>query len=102
MEMRDSRFLRPPVTSVVAGAGKSLADPAAGDTAATNLSSSSGSSSSICTPDFLSQVNAAIKWQPALGEWNRTRAFTGCCFRPRVLVLFDALTVQIERLGAYF
>jgi len=51
---------------------------------------------------FLSQVNAAIKRQRPLGEWNRARAFSGCCFRPRVLVQFDALTVQIEWLGAYF
>ncbi|KAL6909427.1 hypothetical protein ACP4OV_001708 [Aristida adscensionis] len=68
MEKRDSRFLRPPAISAAAGAGKSLADPAAGDTAATNLSASSGSSSSTSTSDFLSQLNAAIKRQKAFGS----------------------------------
>ncbi|KAL6637691.1 hypothetical protein ACP70R_025263 [Stipagrostis hirtigluma subsp. patula] len=68
--MNDNRFLRPPATSAAAGAGKGIATPTAGDTAATNLSSSSGSSSSstTSTPDFLSQVHAAIKRQRPLGS----------------------------------
>ncbi|KAJ1293973.1 hypothetical protein BS78_01G110900 [Paspalum vaginatum] len=79
MESRDS-FLRPPTPSYAAGvsAGKSITAPAGGDTAATNLTSSSGSSSSLTLspPRFLDQLHAAVKRQRPLGtvHSNRPRA----------------------------
>ncbi|KAJ1293977.1 hypothetical protein BS78_01G110900 [Paspalum vaginatum] len=77
MESRDS-FLRPPTPSYAAGvsAGKSITAPAGGDTAATNLTSSSGSSSSLTLspPRFLDQLHAAVKRQRPLVHSNRPRA----------------------------
>jgi serine/threonine-protein kinase TTK/MPS1 len=71
MERRDN-FLRPPAAE---DTGKSVTFPSVGDTSNTNLSSSTGSSSSSLTldpPDFLSQVHAACKRQRPLGEFART------------------------------
>ncbi|XP_062214846.1 serine/threonine-protein kinase MPS1-like isoform X2 [Phragmites australis] len=73
MESRDN-FLRPPTPSSAAGAsaGKGLTIPTAGDTAATNLTSSSGSSSSLTLSPpalgFLHQVHAAVKRQRPHGS----------------------------------
>ncbi|KAF8733768.1 hypothetical protein HU200_014615 [Digitaria exilis] len=72
MESRDS-FLRPPAPSYAAGASarKGTTTPTGGDTAASNLTSSSGSSTSrTLSPNdnFLKQVNAAIKRQRPLGS----------------------------------
>ncbi|PAN45473.1 hypothetical protein PAHAL_9G122000 [Panicum hallii] len=71
MESRDS-FLRPPTPSHAAGAstGKGITVPTGGDTAASNLTSSSGSSSSLTLspPHFLRQIHAAVKRQRPLGS----------------------------------
>ncbi|CAL4926881.1 unnamed protein product [Urochloa decumbens] len=71
MESRD-RFLRPPTPSNAAGAssGKGITVPTGGDTAASNLTSSSGSSSSLTysPPAFLKQLNAAVKRQRPVGS----------------------------------
>ncbi|KAM0893620.1 hypothetical protein ACQ4PT_024982 [Festuca glaucescens] len=67
MERRDN-FLRPPAAE---DTGKSVTFPNIGDTNNTNLSSSTGSSSSSISldpPDFLSQVHAACKRQRPLGS----------------------------------
>ncbi|WVZ60212.1 hypothetical protein U9M48_010263 [Paspalum notatum var. saurae] len=70
MESRDS-FLRPPTPAYAtrAGALKGVTVPAGGDTAASNLTSSSGSSSSLTLspPHFLEQIHAAVKRQRPLG-----------------------------------
>ncbi|KAG2546547.1 serine/threonine-protein kinase MPS1-like isoform X5 [Panicum virgatum] len=70
MESRDS-FLRPPTPSHAAGAsaGKGITVPTGGDTAASNLTSSSGSSSSLTLSphNFLRELNAAVKRQRPLG-----------------------------------
>ncbi|CAN6303779.1 unnamed protein product [Urochloa humidicola] len=70
MESRD-RFLRPPTPSNAAGAGasKGITVPTGGDTAAGNLTSSSGSSSSLTysPPGFLNDLNAAVKRQRPVG-----------------------------------
>nr|CAB3493543.1 unnamed protein product [Digitaria exilis] len=78
MESRDS-FLRPPAPSYAAGASarKGTTTPTGGDTAASNLTSSSGSSTSrTLSPNdnFLKQVNAAIKRQRPLVLSNVPRA----------------------------
>ncbi|CAN6292194.1 unnamed protein product [Urochloa humidicola] len=71
MESRD-RFLRPPTPSNAAGASasKGIAVPTSGDTAAGNLTSSSGSSSSLTfsPPDLLKDLNAALKRQRPFGS----------------------------------
>ncbi|OEL14494.1 Serine/threonine-protein kinase mph1 [Dichanthelium oligosanthes] len=71
MESRDS-FLRPPTPSHAAGAsaGKGIPVPTGGDTAAANLTSSSGSSSSLTLSPhhFLKQIHAAVKRQRPLGS----------------------------------
>uniref|UniRef100_A0ACD6A453 Uncharacterized protein n=1 Tax=Avena sativa TaxID=4498 RepID=A0ACD6A453_AVESA len=66
MERRDN-FLRPPAADET---GKSITFPAVGDTSTTNLSSSSGSSSSLSLEplDFLSQLHAACKRQRPPGS----------------------------------
>ncbi|XP_066328623.1 serine/threonine-protein kinase MPS1-like [Miscanthus floridulus] len=70
MENRDS-FPRPPAPSYAPGTGavKGIAVPTGGDTAATNLTSSSGSSSSLTLspPRFLQQIHAAVKRQRPFG-----------------------------------
>lgn len=71
MERRDN-FLQPPAAAAApaAGGGKGLPVPATGD--ATNLTSSSSSTSSLTLspPDFLRQVQAALKRHRPTGEWN--------------------------------
>ncbi|XP_037428933.1 serine/threonine-protein kinase MPS1-like isoform X3 [Triticum dicoccoides] len=68
---RRGKFLRPPAPDDAAAAGRSATFPAAGDTGHTNLTSSSGSSSSSTVTgdplDFLGQIHAACKRQRPLG-----------------------------------
>uniref|UniRef100_A0A804M2K2 Protein kinase domain-containing protein n=1 Tax=Zea mays TaxID=4577 RepID=A0A804M2K2_MAIZE len=70
MENRDS-FTRPPAPSYAHGTqtAKGVAVPTGGDTAATNLTSSSGLSSSLTLspPHFLQQIHAAVKRQRPFG-----------------------------------
>ncbi|XP_051178790.1 uncharacterized protein [Lolium perenne] len=75
MEMRGN-FLRPPAAE---DTGKSVTFPNIGDANCTNLSSSTGSSSSSLSldpPDFLSQVHAACKRQrpPGSAQFKPPRA----------------------------
>ncbi|KAM3310677.1 hypothetical protein ACQJBY_031386 [Aegilops geniculata] len=72
---RRGNFLRPPAPDDAAAAGRSNTFPAAGDTGHTNLTSSSGSSSSSTVTgdplDFLGQIHAACKRQRPLGTTQR-------------------------------
>ncbi|XP_073352214.1 serine/threonine-protein kinase MPS1 isoform X5 [Aegilops tauschii subsp. strangulata] len=72
---RRGNFLRPPAPDDAAAAGRSATFPAAGDTGHTNLTSSSGSSSSSTVTgdplDFLGQIHAACKRQRPLGTTQR-------------------------------